>query len=499
MPLNRNQDFMFEDTTTLTTNAKSLKGALNEVNASLADNTKQITDRIISAKDKQFGAVGDGVTDDTTALQSFFNYVANNKLEGKIPAGTYMISSEITIPSTYSWKVTGANGNSTTIKQKTNNTPILHFLSTPSLAHSIQIRGITFDYTSSQPSTNTNSYPIKIETMIYESIFDDLVFNNGTYAIYVPDGIQNFWGCTFDNIRFSNGLTVGAMRMSNLNAVPNNKFGRIYCHCGTMTGPAFSLKGYNFVIDNIEFLAANLGAQLMFFQAGTIVEIGAIKLEGGTYTAAQNLFEFSTSCKAHIGSINVGGTNITINPTSGNVYVVHSTGSAPSVDLTIAHVAVGGNGPFTNAYVFGSIGKTVLHTVDLQVAGWALCAISSTTGSETLIVNSFQNNHLSLDKGDANYTIAMGDPNTFTFDTVLTAPRTVNLPFDATKLFNGLKYRCIISANVATATNTITFLSSGQTYFTATTGKIIVEFTWRRKDPAHAYANWVMTDYVTLP
>ena len=44
-----------------------------------------------------FGAVGNGITDDTAAIQAFFNYVTTNGLMGLIPAGEYKISSPVTI------------------------------------------------------------------------------------------------------------------------------------------------------------------------------------------------------------------------------------------------------------------------------------------------------------------------------------------------------------------------------------------------------------------
>lgn len=48
----------------------------------------------VNAKDVQFagGAKGDGVTDDTAALQSFVNYCVNNKRAGFIPAGRYKVT-----------------------------------------------------------------------------------------------------------------------------------------------------------------------------------------------------------------------------------------------------------------------------------------------------------------------------------------------------------------------------------------------------------------------
>lgn len=48
---------------------------------------------VISAKD--FGAIGDGVTDDYNALQSFFNYIVPNGLFGFIPNGTYLSSNTL--------------------------------------------------------------------------------------------------------------------------------------------------------------------------------------------------------------------------------------------------------------------------------------------------------------------------------------------------------------------------------------------------------------------
>jgi hypothetical protein len=44
-----------------------------------------------------FGAVGDGTTDDTAAIQAFFDFVTTNGVIGLIPAGEYKISSPVTI------------------------------------------------------------------------------------------------------------------------------------------------------------------------------------------------------------------------------------------------------------------------------------------------------------------------------------------------------------------------------------------------------------------
>ena len=49
----------------------------------------------VNARD--FGVVGNGVADDTAAIQAFFNYVTQNGLKGFIPAGNYLLSSLVTI------------------------------------------------------------------------------------------------------------------------------------------------------------------------------------------------------------------------------------------------------------------------------------------------------------------------------------------------------------------------------------------------------------------
>jgi hypothetical protein len=50
---------------------------------------------LVSVKD--FGAVGDGVADDTAAIQAFFTYVTTNGCSGVIPEGDYLIVSRISI------------------------------------------------------------------------------------------------------------------------------------------------------------------------------------------------------------------------------------------------------------------------------------------------------------------------------------------------------------------------------------------------------------------
>lgn len=72
---------------------------------------------VVSVKD--FGAVGDGITNDTAAIQAAITYAAStvNGAAGKevlLPTGTYLISSRITLPNRVGLR--GANGRGTVIK-----------------------------------------------------------------------------------------------------------------------------------------------------------------------------------------------------------------------------------------------------------------------------------------------------------------------------------------------------------------------------------------------
>ena len=87
----------------------------NEFTPFLATGTTATRNLVTRATDvlnaKDFGAVGDGVADDTAAIQVFFNSLTNGR-SGFIPAGTYNISSPLILtitPRGFSLEGAGAN------------------------------------------------------------------------------------------------------------------------------------------------------------------------------------------------------------------------------------------------------------------------------------------------------------------------------------------------------------------------------------------------------
>jgi len=121
---NRNQVFVFSSASTgnsiftgypvtrdqlslpiLGTDSSFIQAGTGAITRNMQDKARE------SVSVKDFGAVGDGTTDDTAAIQAFFNSFTNGG-SGFIPAGTYKITSPLTLtinPGGFSIEGAGAN------------------------------------------------------------------------------------------------------------------------------------------------------------------------------------------------------------------------------------------------------------------------------------------------------------------------------------------------------------------------------------------------------
>jgi hypothetical protein len=100
----------------------SVTGAVSSVdgrigNVDLTDRYVQLGSMVLNVKD--FGALGDGLADDTTEIQAAVNAAVSSRKPLYIPPGTYTISSTITIPAGEGLTVSGA-GWASSIKLKAN-------------------------------------------------------------------------------------------------------------------------------------------------------------------------------------------------------------------------------------------------------------------------------------------------------------------------------------------------------------------------------------------
>jgi hypothetical protein len=447
---------------------------------------------------EKYGAVGDGTTDDTTALQAALD--AAVAARGRVVLGpkTYKITAALTIPETWGWSIQGAGRVSTTILQATDNVPIFNLGASPQDSmHSWSITDLCLTYVNAQPSTNTAANSILFSAMGYEGTLRAIQFSKGCYGIKVVSGVGGPWGCSWDELWFT-GLTGGAMDWTGaINAVPNNVWGRMLIQCDNMVGPVFkNIKGYNFTIGALEFLTANLGQQLFLLADGAQVTIGAIKLEVGAYTANQSIFNFTGTSKVKIGQLFLGGTVLSV-AGSGVTVNVTASGSGGVLDidfLTVAATSITGGAALYAAT--GSSPASIQIGSYLLSGGALLVNQGSSTTGEILTVRSHVLGRL-LTMGDVSYTFTLGGPNKARFNVPFTAARTIDLPLTNTSLFNGLYYECIFNGAINGA-NTATIRCNGVTLNTQTTDKAVLGYTYQR-GAASPQSGWILTKYETLP
>lgn len=192
---------------------------------------KIVNSGIINVKD--FGAKGDGVTDDTQAIQTTLNYASTNSIQVHIPQGTYLISSTISIPNNVN--VIGI-GNASEIKASAAIT-MLRLSSTSNYGNrygvlsNLKING-----------NNIATIGLDLAHVIVKRSFSNLQidFINGTGL--QMDSTQN---CTFDSVHFES--CVIGIRL--LNGAGNNKFIRCEINASASYGLVFdvdtTLPGYN--------------------------------------------------------------------------------------------------------------------------------------------------------------------------------------------------------------------------------------------------------------
>ena len=447
----------------------------------------------VSAKD--FGAVGDGITDDTVALQAFVTYIVANSQKGYVPAGTYIISSALIFPKGGNYSFIGAGKNSTIIKQTTNNIPILSMGGTGAVVPCvfIEIAHMYLSYANSQ-SGNTSAYAIYLQASYYLNSFHHLRWEGYT-GLKVLSGQPAPQNTKFDEIDCT-AVTYGSMMdwSGTTNSGPNLVFGRMQIACNNMVGPAFNnLKGVNCNIDCLEFLSAT-NCNLITLQSGAQISINTMKLEVFTYNTSGSMFIFDNNSNVKINQFFLYGTTGIISPASGVFYLFNSgvggSNSSLHIDLINLQATSLGSG---NVFVFnGQGGEISLNTLITDGnANWLLTNNGSAATSEVLNVANYNNSHVSQDKGNiTSYNIALGDPTNIVFNTALTAPCTVTLPSLYQNMFNGLTYR-IISHGAVNGANTITINNGSGTLATLSADNTSVQVVWRRAN--NGPSGWIQT------
>lgn len=168
--------------------------ALNNVVSDITSSTaRTLTNKaldLVSIKD--YGVIGDGSTDDTSAINTALSLFANTNKYLFMPAGTYKVSSTITIPNK-----TGLIANGDAILYATsagfsNTVPTTHYTSTSLV---VNMSGLTSSpYT---PYYNQKLIGIKIEYQFLEGRVVDAIANRNCYNSEIDHcEIYNFPLCT---------------------------------------------------------------------------------------------------------------------------------------------------------------------------------------------------------------------------------------------------------------------------------------------------------------
>lgn len=200
-----------------------------------------------------FGALCDGSTDDTTAIQAGITWEASHGGTLTLPAGQCNISAPLTIPFTTKFRFKGQSRNASVIYQTANNTPII--VSATSLTQDVEIDHMQLTWSTQQSTSATLSYGIEWAGGTNNSYFRwnmhdlDIIFSYVGIGILSTTGqSQTLWNSNFQNILIARASHIG------ISLVPNVTAGQpvsTYINVGinntgggpTPDGPAIQLSG----------------------------------------------------------------------------------------------------------------------------------------------------------------------------------------------------------------------------------------------------------------
>ena len=203
------QNKTFDNTNTLTMGtltSPTINGTISGTAAILptgATTARPLTTRFAEPFNvKDFGAIGDGVTDDTTVIQAAITAASGNSLY--FPKGTY-IASTLSVAVVESWR---GDGLATVLKQKASTAG--HFITLSGTSKILTIRHMTFDgnyLNQIAESTNSTIHVTAVGTATMASGLDveSCVFQDGnnadismfTDATRATNEFLTVRGCTF--------------------------------------------------------------------------------------------------------------------------------------------------------------------------------------------------------------------------------------------------------------------------------------------------------------
>jgi hypothetical protein len=259
---------------------------------------------------RQFGAVGDGVHDNTNAFQQAIEYACNNKMQLVIPGTlrSYLISDSLLIPhGKHDWAITGEAGR-VTITQTVDNKPIFLFSShghdyRDTTNRAFSLKNLRAAWTRKQSIANKESNMFLFDDGGYADFqIDNCENHNGcrlvsTREVQAPGRPLNVWGCIISRL-FSGYEASGAairLRTNPVEGMPNILISHVYALRQMAEEELIHLAGCASVnIDNVE-VNFGRGPQLVCWGGTTEVNVRAWRMEQCTIadTARNVIFDLS--------------------------------------------------------------------------------------------------------------------------------------------------------------------------------------------------------------
>ena len=463
-----------------TTNT-TLTGNINYTQGGTGATSRTVTSKLqesVSVKD--FGAVGDGSTDDTTAIQNAINAAATGGIY--IPPGTYKISSTLVIKG----GITGAGVTATIIQPATAN--FAAFSSQSSTAHAkYKISGIKIDFgvaTGGVAATSTACCGFSYtgaSTYDYEFTIEDVWIRCPYYGIY---DVSASYMVGYRNVRVD-ACVSGFYKAT----VGGTTFTIDRCFTNGFTGYGFYFYGVvGLTLTDCAFQGGTVTGGGMFFISCIGVNVLSTDYEANTFSMSYGgVFTFSYCSGFNLNGAR--GYNNTYAPGGNAVYGVNVNGASYGA---ISNVAFGVGSPTTDVatgtgttyamYITDTCKVTVDASQVLTITGGSVTARGLTVGPAvgdtcTVFITASCNASvysaatnakcinaslapMSADNGDANVSnLAPGISYPIQlFNTPLTTNRTVG--FGSLLLYNGATFRVIRTA-AATGASTLT-VNSGK-------------------------------------